>query len=69
MTVKHGLLHKGGSRLRVFEKRNMRRIFVPWGMRMGRRLHSDEFHSLYRSPNIVRTKFEMGRSCSQNGGR
>ena len=26
----------------------------PRGMRMGRRLHNQELHSLYRSPNIVR---------------
>jgi hypothetical protein len=26
----------------------------PRGMRMGRRLHNVELHSLYRSPNIVR---------------
>ena len=44
------------SRLRVFENRILRRIFGPkrdenveW-----RRLHNEELHSLYRSPNIVR---------------
>ena len=40
------------SRLRVFENRILRRIFGPkreWG-----RLHNEELHSLYRSPNIVR---------------
>jgi hypothetical protein len=43
-------------RLRVFENRVLRRIFgptreeyVPW-----RKLHNDELHSLYSSPNIVR---------------
>ena len=43
-------------RLRVFENRIQRRIFGPkrdeneeW-----RRLHNEELHSLYRSPNIVR---------------
>ena len=43
-------------RLRVFENRILRRIFGPkrdeneeW-----RRLHNEELHSLYRSPNIVR---------------
>ena len=61
-------------RLRVLENRIPRRIFGPkrddnaeW-----RRLHNEELHSLYRSPNIVRvikTKIEMGRACSQNGGR
>ena len=43
-------------RLRVFENRILRRIFGPkrnddaeW-----RRLHNEELHSLYRSPNTVR---------------
>jgi hypothetical protein len=43
-------------RLRVFENRVLRKIFglkrdedVSW-----RKLHNDEFHSLYSSPNIVR---------------
>jgi hypothetical protein len=43
-------------RLRVFEKRVLRRIFGPkrevevsW-----RKVHNDELHSLYSSPNIVR---------------
>jgi hypothetical protein len=43
-------------RLRVFENRMLRRIFGPkreedglWG-----KLHNDELHSLYSSPNIVR---------------
>jgi hypothetical protein len=43
-------------RLRVFENRVLRRIFGPkreedesW-----RKLHTDELHSLYSSPNIVR---------------
>jgi hypothetical protein len=43
-------------RLRVFENRVLRRIFGPkreedgsWG-----KLHNDELHSLYSSPNIVR---------------
>ena len=43
-------------RLRVFENRIMRRIFVPkkneneeW-----RRLHTEKLRSLYRSPNIIR---------------
>ena len=42
--------------LRVFENRILRRIFEPkryenWEWR---RLHNEELHSLYRSPNIVR---------------
>jgi hypothetical protein len=43
-------------RLRVFENRVLRRIFGPkreedgsWG-----KLHNDELHNLYSSPNIVR---------------
>jgi hypothetical protein len=43
--------------LRVFENRVLRRIFKPrrdevkvdW-----RKLHNDEFHNLYSSPNIIR---------------
>jgi hypothetical protein len=43
-------------RLRVFENRELRKIF---GLKMeedgsGRKLHSDELHSLYSLPNIVR---------------
>ena len=43
-------------RLRVFENRILRRIFRPkrednWEWR---RLHNEELHSLYRSPNIIR---------------
>ena len=43
-------------RLRVFEIRILRRIFGPKRDENGewRRLHNEEIHSLYRSPNIVR---------------
>ena len=43
-------------RLRVFENRILRRIFGPKREENGewRRLHNKEFHSLVRSPNIVR---------------
>ena len=43
-------------RLRVFENRIPRRIFGPKRDENGewRRLHNEEFHSLYRLPNIVR---------------
>ena len=34
-----------------------------------RRLHNEELHSLDRSLNIVKLMIEMGRECSQNGGR
>ena len=41
------------SRLRVFENRILRRIFEPKTDENGewRRLHNEELHSLYRSPN------------------
>ena len=43
-------------RLRVFENRILRRIFGPKNDENGewRRLHTEELHNLYRSPNIVR---------------
>jgi hypothetical protein len=43
-------------RLRVFENTVLRRIFGPKREEDGswRKLHSDELHSLYSSPNIVR---------------
>jgi hypothetical protein len=43
-------------RLRVFENRVLRRIFGPKRNEEGswRKLHSDELHKLYSSPNIVR---------------
>ena len=43
-------------RLRVFENRILRRIFGPKRDENGewRRIHNEELHRLYRSPNIVR---------------
>jgi hypothetical protein len=43
-------------RLRVFENRVLRRIFGPKREEEGswRKLHNDELHDLYSSPNIVR---------------
>jgi hypothetical protein len=43
-------------RLRVFENRVLRRIFGPKREedRPRRKLHNDELHRLYSSPNIVR---------------
>jgi hypothetical protein len=43
-------------RLRVFENTVLRRIFGPKMEEDGRwrKLHNDEFHRLYSSPNIVR---------------
>jgi hypothetical protein len=50
------LILREEHRLRVFDNRVLRKIFGPkreedasWG-----KLHNDEFHSLYSSPNIVR---------------
>ena len=42
-------------RLRVFENRILRRIFVPkWDANdEWRRFHNEELHRWYRSPNIV----------------
>ena len=43
-------------RLRVFENRILRRIYVPKRDKNGewRRLHNEQLQNLYRSPNIVR---------------
>jgi hypothetical protein len=43
-------------RLRVFENRELRRIFEPKREEDGswRKLHNDELHDLYSSPNIVK---------------
>jgi hypothetical protein len=43
-------------RLRVFENRELRRIFGPKREEDGswRKLHNDELHNLYLSPNTVR---------------
>ena len=43
-------------KLRVFENRTFRQIFGPKRDedREWRRLHNEELHSLYRSPNIFR---------------
>jgi hypothetical protein len=42
-------------RLRVFENRVLRKIFGPKREEDGswRKLHNDELHNLYSSPNIV----------------
>jgi hypothetical protein len=44
------------NRLTVFENRVLRRIFGPRSEEDGswRKLHNEELHSLYSSPNIVR---------------
>jgi hypothetical protein len=60
--------------MRLFENRVLRRIFGPkrdevkgeW-----RKLHNEELHYLYCSPNIVRVikieKNEMGGACTADG--
>jgi hypothetical protein len=60
----------------VFENRVLRRIFGPkrdevtggW-----RKLHNEEVHNLYSSPNIIiiikSRKDEVGRACSTNVGK
>jgi hypothetical protein len=44
------------QRLRVFENRVLRKIFGPKREEDGswRKLHNDELHNLYSSPNIIR---------------
>jgi hypothetical protein len=58
-------------RLRVFENRVLRRIFGPKRDEVtgGRRkLHNEELHGLYSSPNIIRMiKLRMG-GCSAHVG-
>jgi hypothetical protein len=44
-------------RLRVFENRALRRIFVPKREEIAggwRRLHNEKLHNFYTSPNIIR---------------
>jgi hypothetical protein len=48
---------KEEHRLRVFENRELRRIFGPKGDKVTgvwRKLHNEELHNLYSSPNIIR---------------
>jgi hypothetical protein len=59
-------------RLRTFENRVLRRIFRPKREeveRRWRRLHNEELHNLYGSPNIIRVikEDEMDGSCSTDG--
>jgi hypothetical protein len=48
--------HFEGETLRVFENIVLRKIFGPKRKEDGswRKLHNDELHDLYSSPNIVR---------------
>jgi hypothetical protein len=59
-------------RLRVFENRVLRGIFGPKREVDGpwRKLHNDELHSLYSSPNIVRvikSRRMRGGTCGTHG--
>ena len=57
-----------GHRLRVFENKILKRIFGPNRDANGewRRMHNEELHSLYRSPNIVRVIKSRRLRCSPN---
>jgi hypothetical protein len=61
-----------GLGLRVFENRVHRRIFGPKRDEMTvewRKLHSDELHNLYSSPDIIRQvkANEVGWACGTHG--
>jgi hypothetical protein len=61
-----------GHRLRVFENRVLRRIFGPKrGEVTGewRKLHNEELHNLYTSPDIIRQvkANEVGGTCGTHG--
>jgi hypothetical protein len=63
MGVKPGLTVGEAHRLRVFENRVLRGIFEPKGDEVTgewRKLHNEELHNLYSSPNIVR-QIKSGR--------
>jgi hypothetical protein len=57
----------------VFENRVLRRIFGPkrYEVTEGwRKLHNEELHKVFSSPNIIRmikSRWMIGRGCSMNG--
>jgi hypothetical protein len=59
------------NRLRVFENRVLRRIFGPKRDEVTgeqRKLHNEELHILYSSPNIRQIKEnEVGGACGTHG--
>jgi hypothetical protein len=59
----------------VFDSRVLRRVFGPKKEKVAggwKRLHNEEFHNLYTSPNIIRELFikenEMDKVYSTHGG-
>ena len=58
-------------RLRVFENRILRRIFGPKkdANGEGRRLHNEELHSVYHSPNIVKVIKSRRLRCAGHVSR
>jgi hypothetical protein len=53
-------------RMRVFENRVLRRIFGPMREEIARgwrRLHKEEHHNLYASPNIIRVMKSRRMRC------
>jgi hypothetical protein len=70
------LILREEHRLRMLEKRVLRRIFGRKRDEMTggwRKLHNEDLHNLYSSPSIIRMKKskkdEMDRACSTNGER
>jgi hypothetical protein len=62
-------------RLRVFENKVLRKIFGPKRDEMTggwRKVHNEELHNVYYSPNINRMmqsrRMKMSRVCSTDGG-
>jgi hypothetical protein len=54
----------------MFENRMLRRIFGPKREEVlggWKRLHNEEIHNLYASPNIISKEDEMGRTCGMHG--
>jgi hypothetical protein len=56
----------------MFENRVLRRIFGPKRDEViggGRKLHNEELHNLYPSPNIIRTTKSRKMRCAGNVAR
>jgi hypothetical protein len=62
------ILREERHRLRVFEDRVLRKILGPKGDKVTggwRKLHSEERHNLYSSPNVKES--EISKACSTHG--